>query len=457
MPIAVTGSIADRPPDALPRPVRRAAPRRPAAQGVAVVPGRRPGRPPRRDRRQHRVRHGPARAARRCWSARSGRLRRLPVLAGAARRRLRLGARQRAAHTARFVCTTDDDMCQIASFYAGRDGRGPQHRAGPGRRAGRRARPGADQRRRPGRRCCGTPRSAGSAATRSPPTRPSSWPGWAARTSGADRRRDVPVHQRLREGAAGAEDRLERRRGARPGRHPGHHARHGRDPDRVARARPPLQVPVVPAARDRRPDRRRRRVPGRLPRRASWGLAWSGPRRSARCWPRWCWRPSAPRSTQVVPAEFAERLAEVYGGTRPPRSPRTCPAERRPRPPDRRARRRRGRLRARPGRPVAGISGVIRPLDEDAVPDHEHQQRPDLAAVVVRAGPVLVQQPQHRRPVDQVLGAAGVDDVAGPVVHLVLEPVPDRHREAELAPVQHVRRDDLGQRPAQRAPWSAPG
>src|SRR5512133_3577394 len=23
------------------------------------------------------------------------------------------------AHTARFVCTTDDDMCQIASFYAG--------------------------------------------------------------------------------------------------------------------------------------------------------------------------------------------------------------------------------------------------------------------------------------------------------------------------------------------------
>jgi len=23
------------------------------------------------------------------------------------------------AHTARFVCTTDEDMCQIASFYAG--------------------------------------------------------------------------------------------------------------------------------------------------------------------------------------------------------------------------------------------------------------------------------------------------------------------------------------------------
>src|SRR5437868_15145516 len=23
------------------------------------------------------------------------------------------------AHTARFVCTTDDDMCQVASFYAG--------------------------------------------------------------------------------------------------------------------------------------------------------------------------------------------------------------------------------------------------------------------------------------------------------------------------------------------------
>ena len=41
-------------------------------------------------------------------------------------------------HTARFVCTTDEHANQIASFYAGRDERGPRHRARPGRRPGRR-------------------------------------------------------------------------------------------------------------------------------------------------------------------------------------------------------------------------------------------------------------------------------------------------------------------------------
>src|SRR5690348_17487545 len=40
-----------RPPDALPRPLRRAAARRSAAHGFAVVPGRRPGRTARGDRR----------------------------------------------------------------------------------------------------------------------------------------------------------------------------------------------------------------------------------------------------------------------------------------------------------------------------------------------------------------------------------------------------------------------
>ena len=33
------------------------------------------------------------------------------------------------AYTARFVCTTDEDMAQIASFYPGAMSRGPQHQA----------------------------------------------------------------------------------------------------------------------------------------------------------------------------------------------------------------------------------------------------------------------------------------------------------------------------------------
>ena len=67
-----------RPPDALPGQVLRSAARRAPAQGVAVVPRRRPGRPARRGRTQHLLRHGPAR--RRAGAHRRGRrgLRRLP-------------------------------------------------------------------------------------------------------------------------------------------------------------------------------------------------------------------------------------------------------------------------------------------------------------------------------------------------------------------------------------------
>ena len=76
--------------------------------------------PARRCRRQHRVRDGRARrfaAARRRGRRR---LRRVPRLAGGQRRRLHVPSRSpTTAHTARFVCTTDDDMAQIASFYPG--------------------------------------------------------------------------------------------------------------------------------------------------------------------------------------------------------------------------------------------------------------------------------------------------------------------------------------------------
>ena len=57
-------------------------------------------------------------------------------LADAARRRLRLGCIcADDVQTARFVCTTDDEMNQIASFYAGAMARGPGDRARADRRA----------------------------------------------------------------------------------------------------------------------------------------------------------------------------------------------------------------------------------------------------------------------------------------------------------------------------------
>ncbi len=81
------------------------------------------------------------------------------------------------AYTARFVCTTDEDMAQIASFY-------------PGAMSQARDIALADVVSRIGtpelvivgandpERCSCTPRSAASWAWRSPPTRASSWPGF---------------------------------------------------------------------------------------------------------------------------------------------------------------------------------------------------------------------------------------------------------------------------------------
>ena len=61
----------------------------------------------------------------------------------------------------------------------------------------------------------------------------------------ADRRRGVPVLQRVRVAHDRVQDRLVGRRGARPGRHPGHHARQGRraDPARAARSRSSCRRP----------------------------------------------------------------------------------------------------------------------------------------------------------------------------------------------------------------------
>ena len=60
--------------------------------------------------------------------------------------------------------------------------------------------------------------------------------------------------------------------------------------------------------------------------------------------------------------------------------------------------------------------------------------------------------------VDQVIGLRVLDDLVRPVVHLGLrQPQADRHRETQLAAVQHVRRDDLLDRPAQRVLGGAVG
>ena len=120
---------------------------------------------------------GPGRRGRR-------RLRRLRELADPARRRLHHGAPVlgRADRPVRLHHRRRDEPDRVV--LRRRDGQGPGDRArADRRRAYGGARPGGDRRGRPGRRWSGTPRSAGSAATRSRPTRRSSSPGWTAPTS----------------------------------------------------------------------------------------------------------------------------------------------------------------------------------------------------------------------------------------------------------------------------------
>ena len=84
-------------------------------------------------------------------------------------------------HTARFVCTTDATMAQFASFYPGAMSEARLIELGPDRRARGRADLRAGRARTTRRGWSGTPRSAASAATRSSPTRASSWPSARAR------------------------------------------------------------------------------------------------------------------------------------------------------------------------------------------------------------------------------------------------------------------------------------
>ena len=128
------------------------------------------------------------------------------------------------------------------------------------------------------------------------------------------RRRRLPVQQRVRGGA----HRAARPAGATTTSSPGSASGSPRTARTaiVVEPRAPsrVQVPVVPASARRRPHRRRRRLPGRLPRRPGLG---SGPRsgapRWARCSPPTCSRRWARRSTGSSAAPPASGSADAYG------------------------------------------------------------------------------------------------------------------------------------------------
>ena len=177
---------------------------------VGLLPRRRPGDPPRRLRRQHLLRPRPARPA--AGARRRGRrgLRRLPVLARAPRRRLRLGADLRGpAHRALRVHHRRDDGA-VRQLLPRRDERGPADRARPDRRPGGRADLRAGRPRRPG----------GDAAPHPgvPPARlrvhrrpePAAGLRRGRDDPRADRRRGVPVLQRVRVAPDRVQDRLDR-------------------------------------------------------------------------------------------------------------------------------------------------------------------------------------------------------------------------------------------------------
>ena len=90
----------------------------------------------------------------------------------------------------------------------------------------------------------------------------------------------------------------------------------------------PIEVPVAQEIARRRPDRRRRRLPGRLLRRAVLGPG-AGAGRPGRLAARrrWCWRPSAPRSTRSRPTSSSSASPSPTATPPPTRSARTCPPE----------------------------------------------------------------------------------------------------------------------------------
>ena len=272
-----------RPPHALSRSVRRPAGRRPARPHLAELPGRRPRDPARAASAATSPSRWACSASRRCWSGPSA-----PTSPStgpgwsATASTAPPCTSARACTPRRFVCTTDDDMRQIASFYTGAMARArrdqPRHRWW--RRGVDLVLIGANDPEAMLRHTDGVPRAR--AAVRRRPVaaaRPDGRPGDpAARrrraatcspttTSGSCCcRRPAGPRRRSRTGSTSGSPRSARTAWRSIGSDAG---------DRQGRRRP--------GDRQGRPDRRRRRLPRRLPGRA-WpaGWRWSAPRSSAR-------------------------------------------------------------------------------------------------------------------------------------------------------------------------------
>ena len=220
--------------------------------------------------------------------------------------------------------TSDHD--QIASFYAGAMSEARDIELAPVAGPARRPRPGAGRRQRPGGDGAAHARSAGTGAYAfaADPSQQ------LARMDGDEIRqlidgRRLPVHQRVR-GARCIEQKtgLTGERGARAGRVRGS-PRSGKTAcGSTGRGEPAIQVPVAAGDAPRRPDRRRRRLPGRLLRRPVLGASLERAAQVGCAARDLVWRPSAPRSTSVRPATFLKRLAEAYGDEARPTSLRTC-------------------------------------------------------------------------------------------------------------------------------------
>ena len=138
---------------------------------------------------------------------------------------------------------------------------------------------------------------------------------------------------------------------------------HGKDGvvDRARAAPSRVQVPVVPGERRRRPDRRRRRLPRRLPRRPGLGSAATraAPQVGLDCSPPTCSRPSGRRSTGSSPSGRLGGSPSAYGDEaaaddRPRTSRGPCRREARRGSGRARSSRRPSRLAVRPARGRAG-------------------------------------------------------------------------------------------------------